>query len=584
MSISRIIALLLLPLGLFGCLDTTLSGALAVDPVPGEGSDMGVLRSEPPTPGYEDAGIATPPDLGASSCRAPPARAWSLSPHQLGWVLADLIPGIDPNDVTSRLSRFALSGNPYTSDPQVLNGSRAFMSELSNVVREAVRETPTRNLLDCADAEPLTSCARAFLAGPATRWLRGPLSPEFVAAATTNFDDDVEAWGEASATEALIRRLLHHPQVLFRGEYGQPEEPPAHRLDAYELASQIAFTLTDRPPDDELWALAVSGELQDPAVHRAQVERLLSTPPDAESLILPTNDAQRNVTGLMRFFREWMGVDGIRLSPAGGNGNLAQRQQRWLDNEAMMFVRHALWEGPGTLSYLLTADRSTYSNTLADFYGFDRDESADASTLRPNTQDRVGVLMHAGFLISHPTTTARGLFIRERLLCQPLSAPLEADMNLAGLEEDLEEELGRELSPREVRERHLNDPNCSGCHLLIDPLGFPLDGFDDFGTAREQWDGFPIDLGGDIRGSGDTDGPVTGPQELMQRLAHSRAVESCFVRQLFQFVHGRPPAPSDQCYVDRLQSHFSSAGGDIRNLLVEMMTGEEMRQRTRVQP
>ena len=191
--------------------------------------------------------------------------------------------------------------------------------------------------------------------------------------------------------------------------------------------------------------------------------------------------------------------------------------------------------------------------------------------------------MQSGFLTSHDGATDRGLFIRDRLLCQPVAAPDDVDMNLEGLEQLLEDEEDTTLSPREIRARHLADPACSGCHLGIDPLGFPFDGFDDSGIPRDTWDGFPIDLAGEIIGTETIDGPVFGAQELVTKLSTAPEVQDCFVQQVFEFVFGRPPGPDDACVVQAAQDAFRASGGDVRELFVELLSAPAVRNRGGVQ-
>ncbi len=55
-------------------------------------------------------------------------------------------------------------------------------------------------------------------------------------------------------------------------------DAPPGTLDDFTLASRLAYFLWNSTPDDELTMLAVKGELHQPEVLRAQVERLLKDP------------------------------------------------------------------------------------------------------------------------------------------------------------------------------------------------------------------------------------------------------------------------------------------------------------------
>jgi hypothetical protein len=47
-------------------------------------------------------------------------------------------------------------------------------------------------------------------------------------------------------------------------------------------------------------------------------------------------------------------------------------------------------------------------------------------------------------------------------------------------------------------ERHRDDPNCSSCHALMDPIGFGLESFDAIGGWRRFDNGLEIDTSGEL--------------------------------------------------------------------------------------
>ena len=71
--------------------------------------------------------------------------------------------------------------------------------------------------------------------------------------------------------------IAGYTAVLCSPEFVCLEEKPGP-LDDYALASRLAFFLWNSAPDDELRAVAASGSLREPAVLRAQTERLLDDP------------------------------------------------------------------------------------------------------------------------------------------------------------------------------------------------------------------------------------------------------------------------------------------------------------------
>jgi len=514
---------------------------------------------------------------GTDECRPPDAQLWPLSPLQIQNSVAQALPGRAHREISRGLSPYISPGVVFDNDPRLLNASPQFMAELVRRVDQAVDATlsddPSRiaSCLPDPGSSLSDACLRTLLSEWAARVYRRPL-----------FDDELEALEQFHATERdagdpdlalrlLLRRILSAPEAIFRSELGDQLDPEGFSmLTAEELADAVSYTLTDGPPDGPLRAAAADGSLLDPSVLGEHVERLVQTRP----LDVVESDAgdPYQITGLMRFFSEWLDVDDVRFESG------TERTLRWLANEPMMFLEQVLFEDTGALTTVLAADYTVWSRTLADFYG--REERPEAGTVAPTLDGRRGVLMQGGFLTSHDGITARGLFVRERLFCQTITAPDDADMNLPGLEQDLEEQEGVDLPPREVRERHLEDPACRGCHTQIDPLGFPFDGFDPAGHVRADIDGFPIDVAGEILGTTSTDGVVAGPTELVTTLADSADVRACFVQQVYSFVHGRPVRESDTCYLESLEQRFEQSGGDIKDLVIAIMTDDSMRLRT----
>jgi hypothetical protein len=105
----------------------------------------------------------------------------------------------------------------------------------------------------------------------------------------------------------------------------------------------------------------------------------------------------------------------------------------------------------------------------------------------------------------------RGAWILDSLLGTPPVAP---PPNVEALPET--EEGAKALTVRQRLEVHRENPNCNGCHGVMDGLGFALDNFDAIGQWREmdRDAGEPIDSSGVL-----ADGTlVSGPVELRAAL------------------------------------------------------------------
>ena len=148
---------------------------------------------------------------------------------------------------------------------------------------------------------------------------------------------------------------------------------------------------------------------------------------------------------------------------------------------------------------------------------------------RLNGDKRGGVLSRVAFLRSSADALHRGLFIRQEVLCHTIPEP---PPDAAG--QPLPSVAGK--NPRELFKLHTQDPGCAGCHVLMDPLGYPLDNFDENGQWRDMYgdnNQFIVDASGNLVLT-DQEGPFEGAQELQHRLGQSSDVQTCYTYKWFQ--------------------------------------------------
>jgi len=126
------------------------------------------------------------------------------------------------------------------------------------------------------------------------------------------------------------------------------------------------------------------------------------------------------------------------------------------------------------------------------------------------------------------------------------------------------------VSTRERFAMHTNNPACSGCHNLIDGLGFGLEHYDGVGAFRTVDQGVAVDSSGEINTTLDIDGPYNGGPELALRLASSEQVTDCVPTQWLRYALARREEDRDACSLSSLQESFASSGGDLRELVVAL--------------
>ena len=162
-----------------------------------------------------------------------------------------------------------------------------------------------------------------------------------------------------------------------------------------------------------------------------------------------------------------------------------------------------------------------------------------------------------------PTSSSpihRGMLVRERFLCQELPPP-PANLDTSPPSVD------PTLSTRERYAQHSSDPACSGCHELIDPIGFGFENYDAIGRWRAMDGAHDIDASGEILNTLETNGTFDGVQGLSEHLAASSEVSACYVQQWFIFGTGVGDMEESEaaCGVEAAVERFTVDGATLQS-------------------
>jgi hypothetical protein len=142
---------------------------------------------------------------------------------------------------------------------------------------------------------------------------------------------------------------------------------------------------------------------------------------------------------------------------------------------------------------------------------------------------------------------------------------------------------GLEIKPPEVdpnvptRERfiaHSQDPACSACHQMMDPIGFGFLNFDAIGEWHAEDGEFEADPRGELVFT-DVDGEFDGPRELAERLAGSNVVQTCLATQWLRYALGRPETEAERCAVDQLAAYFGTQQLNFEELIVAVASSAQ---------
>jgi hypothetical protein len=414
------------------------------------------------------------------------------------------------------------------------------------------------------DAMPAPEAARRALRVIADRaWRRPVTEAELDELCRLVMDQHTRGLTFTEALERGVQAILVSPRFLYRMEVPPRESAPAAPLDDYSLASRLSYFLWSSMPDDELFALAAQGRLQDPAVLTAQVQRMLDDP--------------RSEAFIEGFFGQWLGlrklpdvsVD-LKLFP-----DFSTELRDDLRRETTLFVTALVRDNLSALD-MLTADYTYVNGRLAKFYGLPGVDKATAEFRRVSLAGtaRQGILTHAGILLltSYPNRTSptrRGNWVLETILGEEPPPPPD---NVPELEQT--QAAAPDLPLRQQLERHRTDATCASCHRVIDAIGFGLENFDAIGRWRDRDRGQPIDPSGDLP-SGEH---FRSPRELIDILAKR---DEDFARhlasRLLTYALGRGVEYYDRPARNAIVDHTRTEGFRFRDMIREVVLSRPFR-------
>ena len=242
-------------------------------------------------------------------------------------------------------------------------------------------------------------------------------------------------------------------------------------LDDYAIASRLSYFLWSTLPDEELTALAARGELRQPAVRRAQVERML-------------ND-DRSQRFIDNFTGQWLELRKINATTPDPNlyGEFDAFLLWSMPLETQMFFGEML-QHDRSVAEFVHSDWTMLNERMARHYGIDGVHGGELRRVAlPPKAHRGGVLTQASILkvTANGTTTSpilRGKWVLEKILGTP-PAPPPPDVGA------IEPDIRGATTIRQQLEKHKALAECASCHQHIDPPGFALESFDVIGGWRE---------------------------------------------------------------------------------------------------
>ena len=367
------------------------------------------------------------------------------------------------------------------------------------------------------------------------------------------------------AIKAPLVATLTSPHFLFLTEPSTGTRP----LTPHEFATRLSYFLWSSKPDHELADHAAIRDLNDPAVLKKQIDRLLAS---SKSQALSDN-----------FAGQWLDLRKIGANPPASE--LYPRYDRHLETsiaaESIAFFHEILHEDLSILNFL-RSNFVTINERLARFYDIPGVRGDDIRKVTvPKGHPRGGIVTQASVLsvTSNGTRTspvARGTWILKNLLGSDPGLPV------ANVGEIAPKVPG--IDKATVRQRlaiHRELPQCARCHDKIDPLGLSLENYNAGGEWRTQ-EGFGyqgrigendpiIDASAQMPDGTEFSG-VTGLQN--QLLVKEDLFLRCLASKLFTYALGREMGYSDKALLDSAVAHLKENKYTLRSLIHFIVTSE----------
>lgn len=446
----------------------------------------------------------------------------------------------------------------------------AYSNAAERLAKNAFRAGDINNLVPCKPASATDlKCRDAFIRKFGERAYRRPLTEAEVRRYTTLFSTQARTTGMfLDGARVVLEVMLQSPKFLFlTGTSG-----------GYDTATRLSYYLWNSTPDRALLDSAAKGELNTPQGIDKSARRMLEDPRAKESLA--------------EFFNQWLRLDRAL--------NAVKDRRRFPEfspelaamsvEETRRLLERVVWEDRNFME-VFTANYGFLTADLARLYNAPAPTSEYQLVSFPPNTPRAGLLGQISFLAStagpvETSPTARGIFVREQLLCQHIPSPPP------GVNTNLPEPTAEKPQTRRQRMMaHVENPTCASCHKLMDPIGFGFEHFDGIGkfrekeviqvgaTAEDEAAGIRSRAGKQMSLDLDASGSVAGlpnssfsdPKQLGNILANSQVCQECVVRQVFRYAYGRMETSSDQDTIQKLFAAFKDSGFHFKDLVVSIV-------------
>ncbi|MEZ6127821.1 MAG: DUF1592 domain-containing protein [Planctomycetaceae bacterium] len=383
------------------------------------------------------------------------------------------------------------------------------------------------------------------------------------------------------AMKAVAAAAISSPKFFYL--YDSPDTgSAADTVSDFDLASRLSFFLWGSLPDQTLLDLAAAGDLQQPEILNAQIDRMLHD--------------RRLKRFCDSFPAQWLQLERIISSVPNPEKYPEFYFSKYRDSMHMMLEPLLLFETVlienQPVTQLIDSDFTYRSKILEDAYGELASETvtavskgggvAELEFRRVPVTDRRngGVITNAAVMTmtSGPDRTqpiTRGAWIATVIFNDPPEPP-PANVPPLGDKPVLGEE---HLTLRERLALHRERADCRGCHEQIDPLGFALENFNPIGVWRDTYqNGREVDTSGTLfRRHAFRDVVQFKDAILAEKDRFARALAG----HLLSFALARELDASDQNALDKIVEITARDEYRMHTLLRQVMLSQPFQRTTR---
>jgi hypothetical protein len=480
-----------------------------------------------------------------------------------------------------------ISGNPSSQlapdgvgsvDQRAWDG---YQAAATAVATQVMANAAARSMaIPCTPSGDGSACAKQLVDSFGQRAFRRPLTADESARFLSLYTNRATITANGTfdeAAELIIRSFLQSPSFLTRAEISETADATGIALNSWEMASRLSYLLWQSMPDAALFTKAAANGLATAEGVLGEATRMLADP-KARAAIGAFHESYL----LMGPATRWTeGTHDTKVFPAF-KASLVPT----LSDEAKRFFDYITFDLKGSFQDLITRPVAFVNKDLAPFYGLDAGKfTADLALTDLDPAQRAGAFTHAGFLASYSSFNRtspilRGAFLQKQVLCTAIGAP-PADALNTPVPTD-----ASLVTNRQRVDQQTSPDACKGCHhTLVNPTGFALEAYDGIGAwqTKERDTGAAIDTKATVV-IGSSQVEVTGPVDLMAKIAASPEAKACYASKWVKYAYERELTSPDNCTVQNIATKMNTAGYTVLNLITDLTQAVSFRYRAKEAP